>query len=141
MCENGFETSRNPIIIKDIKEVLRYATKRYKCEFPKNFAKTLYDMSYQQSYCILTYKVMDAIYTEWKIWERYVTPKSFNSFMKASIKDMCRLGATTTFSCSELKGYIGNKATVIKEIPRATVTTVVRTGKLTQNDRVVKYRY
>lgn len=111
--------------------LLEYATKKYECHFPEGFAEYLYKNAYQKN--IPSKMVVDAIAAEWNIWKPYLLVKSFNSFMKTELEGVFRNQVATTFGSSRLKGYIGNKAIVVKEPPRGLTTNVFANGILRKN--------
>lgn len=117
--------------INRISKCLEYAVRAYDCEFPKGFAEKLYDISYEKK--MPSPKVVDAIVAEWKIWEPYVYGQSFNKFMQLELERIFKNQVATTFSSKKLKGYIGNKAIVLKEPPKGLITTIFASGKLIKN--------
>ena len=117
-----------------IKDLLEYAKKQYGCEFPRDFHLMLSNLS--EVYGAPKKKVIDAIFKEWKVWEKYVDKDSYNHFFQYEIETMFTLQTVSTFSSPVLRGYIGNKATIKenKELPLL-ATTVTWDGSTILNGK------
>lgn len=117
--------------------ILRYAERRYNCEFSEEFQADIQKGNYR-SCDIPGPKVIDALVEEWKVWKPYVSEDSFSRFIEDGIKSIIAIQATATFHSPNFRGFIGNKADVIKELPTVLATSVSRTGVLCINGKQVR---
>lgn len=149
MCENNFATMilTTPVVKEETKEdknrregriteLLEYATTQYGCEFSEGFEKELYSIQVE-NFKVPKLKAIDALVEEWYIWRPYVTRDSFSRFIEDGIKSMIQIHTTATFCSPVLNGYIGEKATVIKELPLFLATTVSLEGILCRDGKTV----
>ena len=124
--------------IKEVKDLLDYAKNTYNCKMSNDFVEKMCKLSYQS--WIPTKRHMDAVYAEWKLWEPYVAEDSFNDFMLHEIESLFRIYTTSTFFSKNLdRGYIGQKARVVKDPPIHMVTTISKSCKLTLDLREVSF--
>lgn len=113
--------------IKKGEELLKYAEDIHNCKFSKEFKQELIKGTYKH-YDIPKYKIIDSLVKEWKVWMPYVSIDSYSRFIEEGLKSLIKIKATATFHSPNLKGYIGNKATVIRKLPTVLATSITRNG-------------
>jgi len=132
---NQIKKQRN-LNLEKIRSILRYATKKHCCTFPKNYEKKLYNLMNLEM--IPSTAVIDAIIAEWHIWEPYVDPECFDQFVRYELESVFKIHTASTFHSPCLNNYIGNKATVIKKLPSPKSTTVHWKGAISVDGKEVK---
>ena len=120
--------------IRNFKELLKYAETKYGCVFSDGFEEEI-TSDWSDTFKLLDKKIVDALVKEWNIWKPYVNPDSFNSFMEDGLKCLFQIKTTATFCSEKLKGYIGNKATIIKTLPSMLNTCITSRGTLFINGK------
>lgn len=109
--------------------ILNYAISKYNCKFSNKFINKLKNEFYLEK-DIPEYTVVDSLVREWEVWKPYVSEDSFSNFIEDGLKSLICIQATATFHSPNLRGYIGNKAAVIKKLPLVLATSVTWNGSL-----------
>ena len=125
---------------KSIEKVLVYLEERFFCSFPEGIEKLssrLAEISLDDALPI-TEKSIDAIMMDWRTWSKYVSPESFQKFVKAELISICRIGCAATSTAKTLSSYIGNKAVIINELPFLMSTCININGTFKKDGDIVK---
>ena len=105
-----------------IKVVLGYAEMKYGLNFSEREKLIERLLLISTGINIPEKEVVDGIMKEWDFWKPYLAEESFKRFFLYELKSMFRIHACATSSSTELNSYVGNKAKVVKELPKASTT-------------------
>jgi len=123
--------------LKRVNVLFKYLKTTYKLELDEEFARKLIKKACSDQYP--TIATIEGLVKEWKFWEKYVTPDSFEKFIKQGLLDMFWFQCTATSYCQDNKDmYLGHKAKVIdpSKLPFQTATVVKLNGNFFVNGRL-----
>lgn len=125
---------------KKIRDILAYISKEVGCEFPKGFEKHLYQESIGREFFRLNKCHANGIIDDWKIWAPFVLEEDAGRYIAHKLEVLCKIHCGVTYGYvngeATSKSYIGNYATVVKEVPANMYTIIHSSGLVSLDGRV-----